>query len=70
MKLELVVGDDWEGLYVDGRLACEGHSVTLQDLARVVGLQLVCSDVDGQWLDDQGQLPELLSEIPEKVRTP
>lgn len=37
-KLVLVLGDDWEGLYVDGALATQGHRVTLAEMAAALSV--------------------------------
>jgi hypothetical protein len=58
MKLALVTGDDWEGLYVNGQLAVEGHKVSVRDALCAIGHYLDVREADNDWLDDRGCLPE------------
>lgn len=60
-------GDDWEGLYLDGVLFCEGHDVTLRDLARALDLENEKIYVSTEWLGGKASnLPEKLSKVPKK----
>ncbi len=64
MKLTIVSdGDYWEGLYVDGELACEGHCVTVNDVAAAVGVHITSLLVDSHWMADRGNLPKKLSKV-------
>ncbi len=64
MKLTLVSnGDDWEGLYVNGELACEGHEVSPEDVAAVFERHLDRIYVDPFWLQQRGYLPKNLTEV-------
>lgn len=57
--------DDWAGLYVDGVLKHEGHSIRDEDWLELLnGRQVNLEDVKPGWLEGQGRLPLLLSEIP------
>ncbi len=69
MKVTLVSnGDDWEGLYVDGKLKTEGHSVTPHDLAAALDLEWERVTVSSNWLGyEVGSLPQELSKIPKKA---
>lgn len=63
----LVRADDWEGLYVDGKLVTEGHSIDLMEgivLAiehKVRGIRTVWCDIP--WIRDQGNLPQNLADV-------
>ena len=60
-------GDDWRGIYLDGRLAFEGHSYPIKELVTILNqISTVFADegeVDLDWLDNRGGLPENLDEV-------
>ncbi len=51
-------GGDWEGLYVNGRLMTEGHSLSVHEVLGVLGIECVYHTriVD----EDDGRLPPAL----------
>lgn len=55
------VGDDWEGLYVDGVLQLEGHSLRIEEVANLLisrtFTKFVQRSVDLGWLETEGSLP-------------
>lgn len=60
-------GDDWEGLYLDGVLFDQDHSITAKNLARALGLKINKVYVSHEWLGDKvSHLPEKLSGVPKK----
>ncbi len=58
MKVDIVTGDDWSGVYVDGRLKEEGHSVDPYRLLLTLGVEFQTHTVDEDWLTEEGLLPE------------
>lgn len=66
--------DDWEGMYVNGRLAIEGHSVGLYDaLTELTGKTLTgfeCRVCDHRWLYDHGNLPDDIGDVKWKEPRP
>lgn len=63
INIVLVVGDDWEGLYVNGQLAVEGHSLTVRDVCACIGIELQTRGCDEDWLHDEGALPIELGDV-------
>lgn len=65
-KLVLVATDDWEGLYEDGKLLTEGHSIDVDQFASHAGIEL-----DTIWAEvyfdgyNRSSCPENLSEVME-----
>lgn len=65
--MTLVRGDDWEGIYIAGKLMTEGHSIELTHgivLAiehKVTGITTVFCDLD--WLHEEGNLPTALTDV-------
>lgn len=66
--------DDWAGVYVDGELDYEGHSIESFHIARAAGsgpITFEDKNVNEEaWyrlLDKTGRLPENFSDIPEEV---
>jgi hypothetical protein len=68
MKTKLVTNhNDWEGLYIDGKLVIEGHSISLLDFARATGIDLEQVAVSTEWLGETvGNLPKSFGKIPSK----
>lgn len=61
--LSWVLEDNWEGLYVDGVLKAEGHSISVRDVAQALGVALEVLVADERWLEEQGRLPASLGEV-------
>jgi len=64
----VVNGDDWTGLYVDGKLVEQGHSISASDALRIArdykkieSVETLYADID--WLHDLGWLPDKLSDV-------
>jgi hypothetical protein len=62
-KVTIVSGIDWEGMYVDGVLKVEGHSVDVECALEAVGLEVGCMVANQSWLEDEGSLPEQLKDV-------
>ncbi|HRY30262.1 MAG TPA: hypothetical protein P5079_09540, partial [Elusimicrobiota bacterium] len=64
-------GDDWEGLYVDGQLVSEGHSLRPGEVLEALKLDFAELDDDGimAYLEDAGNFPENLGELTKKKIT-
>lgn len=58
-------GNDWIGLYDDGRLVTQGHNLILDNMLRHFGHEVKSIDVDQEWLEDRGDLPDNLAEVKE-----
>ena len=78
MKIRIVTGDCWEGMYIDGQLVTEGHSVTAFDALSIVQSyqeihckmtveEVVITIADQDWLEDRGGLPDRLDHVKEAV---
>jgi len=69
MKITIAMGHDWEGLYIDGQLADEGHSINLRDFVSHIQQRkqpietAVFRDVDDDWLELQGVFPRDIKEV-------
>lgn len=67
MKVIRIQALDWEGLYFDGVLADEGHSLGIGNvLSLLVGktiTEVVTYGIDQDYMEDLGDLPEKFSEI-------
>lgn len=67
-ELVLVQADDWEGLYIDGKIDCQGHEIGRFYLFDVVlkyqtvpKVLFPTAKFENQ-LNEEGYLPKLLSE--------
>lgn len=66
-----VYSDDWEGLYANGHLVLEGHSIYFADVIaylrdNVGPCQIRSYDsrpADWEWLEERGRLPKLPSKV-------
>jgi hypothetical protein len=65
-SITFVDGDDWEGLYLDGKLVDEGHHVRLGDIFRHLGIAFNVIYPDMEWLGERGNLPQNLDEVEEE----
>lgn len=67
IKVAYVAGDDWCGVYIDGLLKDEGHSIgclTLLELVALIGpFEVERIDANQPWLEDEGSLPEHLKDV-------
>lgn len=62
-KITIVNGDDWQGLYVDGRLIREDHRLQVDEVLISLGYDLKNLEADGKWLDITGSLPSDLKDV-------
>jgi len=67
-KVVIVEGDDWKGLYVDGKLEYEDHNITPKKVLDVLGIELGIMECDLNWLFERGDMPKNLSEVKVKRR--
>jgi hypothetical protein len=63
---------DWIGLYLDGQLWTEKHSLSNSDWIELITYHYIESvtqyEVDNEWLEDQGgTFPEQLNDIPKSA---
>lgn len=56
--------NDWEGLYINGVLATEGHSLTADDILFALDINYVEKDAR-EYLKDGAMLPFSLSDLDE-----
>lgn len=66
MQQIVIVGnddDDWEGLYVDGTLLREGHSLSVRDVLDALGVTHEHRLCDHSWLSDCGNLPDDIQQV-------
>lgn len=68
----IVTGDDWSGLYVDGALVEQGHSLqpfeilaAAKDHGPVTAVLQFEADYD--WLADNGYLPDDIASVKRRV---
>ncbi len=63
---------DWEGLYLDNELYCEGHSLRIEDVFDIINDHHISEaksfGVYYEWLNMVGSLPNNLNEIPEQEK--
>jgi hypothetical protein len=64
-KIAIVDGDDWKGLYIDGKLVTENHQLSIYDILDAIGVKYKYVPVDEDWLYERGRLPDKLSEVKE-----
>jgi hypothetical protein len=63
LEVTIVNGDDWVGLYVNGKIVVQGHSLTPHEILGAVDIIPKEINPDMEWLDNIGHLPENLSEV-------
>jgi hypothetical protein len=66
-RVTLVFGNDWQGIYVNGELREEGHSISALNALCAVkaagAFEVDCVDADNDWLDHRGDLPQRLEDV-------
>lgn len=78
LDVKYVVGEDWEGIYVNNVLVDEGHKIRFKDgfetickyineVESVDSIEFSTYDIDQDWLEDEGGLPEKFEDIPSKL---
>jgi hypothetical protein len=68
MKITIVSVDDWSGLYVDGVLKLEGHSLEPRMVIEVITGEYPESIwADREWAAERGSFPDLLEEVKQDV---
>jgi len=55
---------DWIGMYKNGKLLLQGHSIGYWDMAKALGFTVIYREKDNEWFDKHGnRCPEELSEV-------
>lgn len=65
-KITLVKEDSWVGLYIDGELKGQGDErdeMTMEVLAEALGIPIEEKWADADWLSEQGELPEKITDV-------
>ncbi len=71
IKITRVSCEDWTGFYFDNKLACEGHSISAEDILQTLGYKSEPSIYfeDENDLDKFGnRLPDTLSELQDYIK--
>ena len=55
--------DDWEGLYDNGKLVLEGHSIRKEEILEYLGIKVKILEADGDYLYKYGRLPVHLKDV-------
>ena len=67
VELVLVLADDWQGIYLDGILELEGHTIMLDDVLNIVNINNVkyggLFHVEQNWIEIEGSLPANLNNV-------
>lgn len=59
----LVHGEDWSGLYLNGKLVYENHSISSETLLDCLEIPYDVRWVNEDWLFDFGSLPRTLGDV-------
>lgn len=63
IKIVIVNADDWQGLYINGVLKFENHSIDLDVFAKFAGVELEEKWCNDDWLSERGRLPDRLDDV-------
>jgi hypothetical protein len=71
MKFDVVTGDTWQGVYLNGILVTQDYQISACALLRNLmdytilssKIEMVVHALDEQWLAKQGHLPALFTEV-------
>lgn len=66
-KIIIVCGSDWTGMYVDGEMRLQSHSLSAYHVLQMLGYDVETRDVSSdteaeKWLETRGGFPETLEE--------
>lgn len=75
LDVKYVIGEDWEGIYINNELENEGHSIRfgegfeliseyINDVAGVSKIDFNTYEVSQEWLENEGNLPQKFDNIP------
>jgi len=62
-KLVIISGDDWEGIYIDGKLIDEGHSIDWRFVLKVLGYNISGTYIEDEEFWEIGNLPDKLEDL-------
>lgn len=62
-KIVIVNGDDWQGIYINGKLYYEGHSIPNHIVLEALDAPYETTECDSNWLEECGNLPKNLEEV-------
>lgn len=79
--INLIIGYDWQGLYINNDLICENHTLDMYDVLESISNYVKNKDIDigeeffninqyyisDDWLEDRGSFPEKFEEIPKSM---
>lgn len=63
IDIKIVDGDDWSGLYINGELKDEGHSLRVSEVLEILGFKVETFEADYDWLEEMGSLPKKFSQV-------
>lgn len=69
MEVVQAMGDDWNGLFINGKLVMEDHHLKMKDVqaamkaAGALGVEIEFAEVDMDWMWEVGSFPSDISEV-------
>lgn len=69
MQVVYAQGDDWNGLFINGKLAMEDHQLKQKDIQAVLkennalGVEMEFKEVSMEWMWEVGSFPSDISEV-------
>ena len=72
MTIAIVQFEDWEGVYLDGKMFDQNHSIDYTNLLEnLIGQKIsnviIYNIEDEEWIENNGRLPNEFSDIPEDI---
>jgi len=61
--ITIVRAEDWEGVYIDGKLIDDAHSFEGDEVLFMLGIDCEVKWADDTWLSERGRLPEKLEDV-------
>jgi hypothetical protein len=55
--------DDWEGLYIDGKIALQAHNLSVYEVLLALDIIPEYITCDHEWLGEQTYLPTYLADV-------
>lgn len=54
---------DWTGLYRDGKLVAQGHTLSASECLSALGIPFTSAEASEAWIQRVGQLPEDIKDV-------
>jgi hypothetical protein len=62
-NIKYILSNDWQGLYLNGELVLEDHSLHPTKVLESLGIKFELLSANEEWLEEQGRFPEKFADV-------